>query len=326
MKTAIVIVFQEDTYNSLFEVIFEDLRTNPDVYFVYEKSYPESGLYKFLPSRKLKQLSFGLSNRLYCYYYNLPILVKELSKKYEHISILMHNASLVKPKYPMEMIDIIKRDATLNLLYLDTHDHNWVCSYANYLVKQNAFEKVFTIDPKDAQKYRMILTNTPYSKKKNSDKNDKTNQIYFCGTDAGRMFSLFRIWQEARKKEIRVKYDLSYADHFKDFFEQDSNVNFFEFLPYEKVLKSIFESSCILELVQKDQSALTVRPYEAVVYNKKLLTNNKSIFNFKYFDDRYMRFFEKIEDIDWDWIIEDIDVNYNYQGEFSPIYLLEKLA
>ena len=73
------------------------------------------------------------------------------------------------------------------------------------------------------------------------------------------------------------------------------------------------------------QKALTLRPYEAVVYNRKLLTNNRSILDFKYYNSRYMQLFERAEEIDWDWIAADTEVDYGYQGDYSPRKLLELL-
>lgn len=327
MKKAIVIVFEEDVYNSLFETVFEDLKALKNVYFVCEKAFPENGVYRILPSRKLKKLSCGLSNKLYCYYYNLPILLNQLKKEYDHISVLMHNASLRKTKYPIELLRELKKTASFNLLYLDVRAHHWVCSYANYLAEQGVFDRLLTIDPDDAQEYDMLLCNTPYSEKKYQQKNyEIDNQIYYCGTDSGRMFLLYRVWQEAKNRGITVKYNLSFADSFIDFFENDHNISFTRFLPYEEVVENVLKSTCILDITQAGQSALTMRPYEAVVYNKKLLTNNKNILNFKYYNSKYMQYFEKVEEINWDWVNNSTDVDYKYQGEFSPIYLLEKLA
>lgn len=326
MKKATIIVLQEDSYNSLYKTLFKDVMTDPNVFFVEEKPFPDNGFYRYLPSRKLKKMTFGLSNKLYCNYYNLPTLIKELRKKYDHISVLMHNACLIKPRYPLEVIETMKKEASLNLLYLDVYEHSWSCAYANYLFENDVFEKVFTFNPVDAQKYKMILINTPYSLPIKIDKRKAKSHMYFCGTDAGRMFMLYQIWKEAKRRGLSLNYDLSYADGFKDFFEGDSNIRFSKFTPYEKVINNILESSCILDIVKKDQLAYTVRPYEAVVYNKKLLTNNKSIFDFKYYNENYMQYFEKVEDINWDWIREDFEVNYNYQNDFSPKYLLEQLS
>ena len=57
MKKATIIVYQEDPYNSAFDVMFGDLLDDPDVYFVVEKPFPEKGIYSFLPSRKLKLIT-----------------------------------------------------------------------------------------------------------------------------------------------------------------------------------------------------------------------------------------------------------------------------
>ena len=34
---------------------------------------------------------------------------------------------------------------------------------------------------------------------------------------------------------------------------------------------------------------------------------------------------EKVEDIDWNWVKEDIEVDYHYNGEFSPLRLMEDI-
>ena len=48
MRHAIVIFFEEDKYNTMHEALFHDLRDNPNVYFVTEKSYPNSIAYRYL--------------------------------------------------------------------------------------------------------------------------------------------------------------------------------------------------------------------------------------------------------------------------------------
>ena len=325
MKKATIIVYQEDPYNSMFDVLFEDLRDDADVFFVMEKALPEHGFYRYLPSKKLKSITFGLSNRLYLHYYNLPKEIKKLKRKYDHISVLLHNASLIKPQYPVEMFPALKKMASFNLLYVDAHDHVTVSGHANYLLRHDVFDRVFTIDPVDAKKYNLEFCFTPYSKLSFTGSSLPQKQMYFCGGNAGRMYMLYSIWKSAKEKKIKAVYDLAHSKLFADFFEGDPNVHLVEHLPYREVLKNVCASSCILDITKKGQAALTLRPYEAVVYNKKLLTNNKNIVQFKYYDERFMKYFEKIEDIDWDWIREDCTIDYGYQDDFSPKLLLEKM-
>jgi hypothetical protein len=94
---------------------------------------------------------------------------------------------------------------------------------------------------------------------------------------------------------------------------------------YNDVLTKELEAKCILDIVQEGQIALSLRPYEAVCYNRKLLTNNRTILKFPFYNPQYMQFFEKVNDIDWNWVKEDIAVDYHYNGEFSPIRLLEDI-
>lgn len=325
-KIATVLVFEEDQYNSMFEILFADILKLPDVYLLVEKNFPEEKIYRFLPSKKLKKLTCGLSDMLYLPYYRLPRKIKKLSSEYKRINILFHNASLRKPRYPLAVLDFIRKyPVKMSLIYLDKHEHAHVCSYANMLCEKNMFDSVMTFDPDDAKKYNIELCSTPYSKI-GMNKIEECVQLYFCGSNAGRMYALYLIWLNARKRNVEIKYDLVGCQDFKQFFESDPGICFYEtHVEYSQLLREMQKSSCILDITQLDQSGFTLRPYEAVVYNKKLLTNNKRIFRFRFYDERYMRYFEQIDDIDWDWLRETIRVDYGYKGEFSPKTLLQRM-
>lgn len=326
-KTATIIVFEEDSYNSMFRVMFADVLSLPDVYLVVEKDHPKGILYRYLPSRKFRKLTCGLSQLPYFLYYNLPRKVKELSKSYDKINILFHNASLRKPKYPLSVFEYIKRySVTLNLIYFDSREKGYTCSYANELCENAVFDRVMTFDPDDAERYGMELCSTPYSKI-TVDKVEENYRLYFCCSNSDRIYQLYLVWLSARKRNVAVKYDLLACQAFKPFFENDPSICFNEeYIEYPQLLRKMQESSCILDITKPEQAGFTLRPYEAVVYNKKLLTNNKRIFEFRFYDDRYMRYFEAVEDIDWNWINETINVDYGYNEEFSPQILLRKLS
>lgn len=89
-----------------------------------------------------------------------------------------------------------------------------------------------------------------------------------------------------------------------------------EIMPYEVVLKRTLEANCVLEIVRPGQVGFTLRTFEAVVYNKKLLTNNEHIKEFQFYNPSYMKVFKSVEDIDWKWVKERNAVNYHYKGDF----------
>ncbi|WP_171905660.1 hypothetical protein [Eisenbergiella tayi] len=94
-------------------------------------------------------------------------------------------------------------------------------------------------------------------------------------------------------------------------------------VPYEKNLKIILESDCILEIMHPGFQGITQRYMEAVCYNKKLLTNNREIKKDFFYDPDYMSIFDDPEEIDTDWIKKKVKVNFNYQDEFGPLHCLE---
>ena len=96
-------------------------------------------------------------------------------------------------------------------------------------------------------------------------------------------------------------------------------------MPYDRILADVLASNCILEVVQEGQNAQTARYYEAICYNKKLLTNNMNVEKLPFYDERYIRVFKTIDDIDFDWIKEKNIIDYGYNNEFSPIKILNKL-
>lgn len=96
-------------------------------------------------------------------------------------------------------------------------------------------------------------------------------------------------------------------------------------MPYSEVVKQNQQSRCILELVNTGQHGNTLRFKEAVCYNRKLLTNNPEALKSKYYNPRWIQFFEKPEDINIEWITNGDTPDFGYGGEYSPLRLLEMI-
>lgn len=103
-----------------------------------------------------------------------------------------------------------------------------------------------------------------------------------------------------------------------------TGVNYYHgWKPYEEILAHVQQTKCILEIMQEGQNGATLRYFEAVCMNKKLLTNNAEIVDFPFYDSRWMKIFKSIEDIDLEWIMSDDNIDYGYKGEFSPLHFVD---
>ena len=47
--------------------------------------------------------------------------------------------------------------------------------------------------------------------------------------------------------------------------------------------------------------------------------------DFEFYNAKYMQYFEKVDDIDWDWVKREEKINYEYNGDFSPKCFLRRI-
>lgn len=324
-----IILLDGSSYKPMFEHILLDLLERPNVTFVTDYQHMNK-LKKLLLKRKIRYTSKGRIDFLAYEENNLFQTIRYYSKKKDNVYIIFLNAALSYNLYlpnTLRKYKKIFKNLKYILFYLDIMNVP-VSRNANILREQKIFDLVYTIDKCDAIKNEAVLWNTFYSVNQNYVNIQQEKDLYFCGVSKGRSNILNKCSSLAKEYQIKIEMDVICYEN-DNIFENDTyGINVRtpkEYLSYPEVIRNELGAKCILDVVQQGQVALTLRPYEAVVYNRKLLTNNKSIFEFSYYNPCWMKYFEKVEDIDWDWIKEEIDVNYKYDGRFSPLLLLNDI-
>lgn len=136
------------------------------------------------------------------------------------------------------------------------------------LLRNDGF-KLHTFDHSDSEKYNMKHHNTFYNM--NVNKNQDVilkNDFYFLGAIKN------------RKNEIDNARCL--LNGYKCLFCIPKNSE--EFISYKENLINVEESRCLVEIVQGNQYDITLRPLEALAFKKKLITNNKHIKDYEFYD------------------------------------------
>lgn len=109
------------------------------------------------------------------------------------------------------------------------------------------------------------------------------NSVYYVGYDKNRYEVLHKIACYLDGQSIGYHFELmknpanSYMESNWIFLQDDV-------LDYKLVLQGIAETSAILEINRNDQTGLTVRTLEAITYGKKLITNNKEIISYDFYN------------------------------------------
>lgn len=178
------------------------------------------------------------------------------------------------------------------------------------------FDKVMTIHPYNCKRYGFEYLPYIYAepKEKSKKKVEETN-LFFCGVmDTERENIIKALVEQCMSNQVPFDFWL------KPYEGNEINNEYVHYaeMPYAENVERVKHSQCILEVMHEGFVGITQRYLEAIVYGKKLLTNNKEIKNLPYYNPKSMYYFENVMNIDWNWIKSDEKVDYHYQGEFEP--------
>ena len=183
------------------------------------------------------------------------------------------------------------------------------------------FDAVYTYDRTDSLRYTIPFMEIPLWISDKVPEKTPAYDLYFCGRDKNRSDLLMQIHDRATSAGLKCNY------HITSLAKENARngVQPSEWTPYKETVDEAMKANCILEVLTENNYGATLRYKEAVIYNKKLLTNNPEITRLPYYDERWMRYFEKAEDIDLEWLARIEDVDYGYKGDFSAESFLRNI-
>lgn len=144
------------------------------------------------------------------------------------------------------------------------------------------FDIKFSFEPNDVKKYNMSLLTNFYFDTTISNKN--SSDAYYIGKFDSRITTIEKInlllLKSGLKPSIYIK--IKPNTKIKRF---SKNINFItNFIPFEENQKLFKESKIILDIHKNIQNGLTFRVFEAIGLNKKLITTNKDIINYDFYN------------------------------------------
>lgn len=137
----------------------------------------------------------------------------------------------------------------------------------------------WSFDIDDCKTFKMKYNCQYYSMLKKKENSEIMYDILFVGFDKGRKIILKKC------EDIFKKLNLNYLFHIvNENFMQFKNKRIYKKkISYLEVVDLISESKSILEIMQENQSGLTLRTMEALFYEKKLITNNSNIKKYDFY-------------------------------------------
>ncbi len=226
---------------------------------------------------------------------------------------------------PVSYFDYLKSNNPNCRIVLLHRDLLKVCKKnAPKYVMNPIFDLEMTFDEGESKQYGFPHFNEFESKIDLNESEVSESDVYFAGKGKDRMPLLMRIYDKLSAEGLKCSYYLTGVPPELQV-EKPGIIYANRFMTYREMLQHTVNSRCVLEINQGGADGYTSRFLEAVMYNKKLLTNNHFIKKSKFYRPDYIQCFDDDCMINTGFIKEDVHVDYKYNGEFSPLRMLERV-
>lgn len=176
----------------------------------------------------------------------------------------------LKQQYPklrlvLYLGDLVSTKSQLNLDYAHT-----------------LFDLIVSYDQADANKYQLEYYPTPYSLMSNIEEGSPNQyDIYFCGKAKNRYDEIIKMYKHFVSQGLKCDFYL--YDVLKNRRIAGDGLHYDVPMSYIENIQQLNKSKAILEIMQQGAVGYTPRLWEAIMYNKYLITNNESVTTSSYY-------------------------------------------
>ena len=301
-----------------YEVAYNDLTSLPNV--LYYKSFVD-GIQSPL-MRLLTKINFNLKINKY---------IKTPFKKFVFPQLLPSEFNDNKPLCFLffnlhfavintEYIDYLRKTNPNAKFVLYMHDIVSSLQYYDIDEYKRKFDLVISYDQGDCDEYGLEYFPTPYSKLPLSEIPPQTSvDVYFCGKAKNRYTEIIDAYNICKSNGLSCRFYIHSAPE-KDRLISD-DIIYDKSISYIENLSNVISCRCVLEIMQKGAQGFTPRLWEALLYDKHLLTNNTSIKDSKYFNPTQIHLTDNMEDIKG-WIYGKTPKS-DFEEDKSPLKLID---
>lgn len=186
-------------------------------------------------------------------------------------------------------------------------------------------DQVYSFDKKDCEEFGAeffdFYSMLPDKVTQKKLEDDKPRILYVGGCRSKERLNTLHALYDRLKEQAHCTFYLNGVD------SVDANrdgIIYNHPLSYAEVVELVQQHDVIVEIMNGNQAGNTLRLKEAVCYNKCLLTNNPFVKDTPYYHPDFMLIFKKVDDIDLSRF--SMNVDYKYNGEFSPCKLMERIV
>ena len=183
------------------------------------------------------------------------------------------------------------------------------------------FDQIIVYNQADAETYGFVYHPVGYAPPSKEElKKYPYSDLVFIGAAKDRLDDIRNIYK--RMTAAGLICDFYVTEVPNDQRRADGIIYGDKFLPYSECLAREAASNCLLEILQGGSKGRTYRMMDAIIYNKKLITNCEEIVRLPYYNENRIHFFNNINQISIDFVRNHKEIDYGYKNDFSNITFL----
>ena len=298
-----------------------------------EKAFENAGYMVYLYDERPSNSFIGkVSLRLNLKFYK-PVVRKYISRVMEENKGIQFDYIFVVKceamgKNEIDMLKSAYPNAKLVLYYWDS-----VKNIPDGEKKINYFDKVFTFDPNDAKKYNLPFLPVPYGEEYTNyeESGNYEYDVAFIGTAHSLRPRVVKQIKKQCEDMGRRCFTYFYSPHILVYFLNKLTNKDYKYLPFkevnfkalstEEVCRIYNSSRCVMDIEHPRQNGTTTRPVEMLPMKKKIITTNKYVKNFEFYNQNNFLIIDrenpclKEEFFETEYSPVDKDVLYKYSPE-----------
>lgn len=181
----------------------------------------------------------------------------------------------VKKKYPTCKCVLFLQDRVVS--YYDSYTHQPLLPNE---FKQ--FDLVISYSPKDAAKYDLLYHPTVFSNVVVPPSDLPETDVYFVGKAKERLNDILAIYDQLTQRGYCCDFHITEVSQEKQV--QKHGITYNQPMTYMQNLQHVVKAKYLLELMAGEADGCSFRTWEAMRYNKILLTNNQSVLQTPFYD------------------------------------------
>lgn len=185
---------------------------------------------------------------------------------------------------------------------------------------KKVFTEMFIFDKSEASSLKISYYPNVYSKVFVKE-SEISSDVCFVGQAKNRYNEIIKVYEILSKNNIKCDFYIVGVEpenqKYKDI------IKYGDFIPYKEACSYVKKSKCILEIKLQHCNSYSNRVMEAIANNKKILSNNINIKELSFYNEKSIQIYEDAGKIDIDFLKEEVNFDYNYNNEFSPLNFLK---